>query len=108
MGRTPSNHNRRSAAPAALRRTPASRLTALILAALAAALCIQILRMNGQIQDAQAEEAAVAQHLAELQETNRQLQDDLDHSTDPELIEDIARDQLGMVSEGEKVFHISK
>jgi len=73
-----------------------------------AVLCVQILRMNGQIKAARAEEVQVAQRLAELQEANQQLQDDLDNSTDPTLIENIARDQLGMVCPGEKVFHISK
>ena len=87
---------------------PASRMTVLILMILMAVLTIQILRMNVRIQAAYAEEAVVAQRLEELQEINRQLQDDLDNSTDPALIEDIARDQLGMVREGEKVFHISK
>ena len=111
MGRTPSTNNRKPRRPAqaaAPKRRPASRLTVLILAALMAVLCIQIFRMTGQIRDAQAEEAAVAQRLAELQEANQQLQNDLDNSTDPDLIEDIARDQLGMVREGEKVFHISQ
>ena len=111
MGRTPSTNSRRPRRPAqaeSRKRPPAGRLTVLILAILMAALCIQIFRMTGQIRVAQAEEAVVAQRLAELQEANRQLQDDLDNSTDPDLIEDIARDQLGMVCEGEKVFHISK
>ena len=100
--------NRRGPRRAAQKRKPAGRLTILLLAALIAVLSIQILRMNGQIRAAQAEEAVVAQRLTELQEANQQLQDDLDNSTDPALIESIARDQLGMVCEGEKVFHISK
>ena len=111
MKRTPppaNNRKRRQPAKDASKRKPASRLTVLILAVLMAVLSIQILRMNGQIRAAQAEEAIVAQRLAELQEANQQLQDDLDNSTDPTLIENIARDQLGMVCEGEKVFHISK
>lgn len=109
MKRTPANsrRTRRSGKPVRKRR-PASRLTILVLTALMAALCIQIFRMNGQIRDARSEEAQVAQRLEELQAYNQQLQDDLDNSTDPALIESIARDQLGMVSPGEKVFHISK
>lgn len=97
----------RGAKPAPKRRS-ASRLTVLILLVLVAALTIQIVRMNGQIQAALAEEVLVCQRLEELQKANQQLQDDLDHSTDPTLIENIARDQLGMVCPGEKVFHISK
>ena len=91
-----------------VRHKPAGRLTLLLLAAVMAALSVQIIRMQGQIRAAQAEEAVVAQRLTEIQESNQQLQNDLDNSTDPALIENIARDQLGMVREGEKVFHISK
>lgn len=111
MKRTPSTANNRKSHPSAKatrKRKPASKLTVMILAVLAIALSVQIIRMNGQIRAAQKEEAVVAQRLAEIQEVNRQLQDDLDNSTDPALIESIARDQLGMVREGEKVFHISK
>lgn len=111
MKRTPSTANNRKSRPSAKatrKRKPASKLTVMILAVLAIALSVQIIRMNGQIRAAQKEEAVVAQRLAEIQEVNRQLQDDLDNSTDPALIESIARDQLGMVREGEKVFHISK
>ena len=111
MKRTPptaNNRKSRQPAKASRKRRPASKLTVMILAVLAIALSIQIIRMNGQIRAAQKEEAVVAQRLAEIQEVNRQLQDDLDNSSDPALIESIARDQLGMVREGEKVFHISK
>lgn len=111
MRRTPpatSNRKNRKGVKPARKRKPASKLTLMVLAVLAIALCIQILRMNGQIRAAQMEEAVVAQRLAEIRETNQQLQDDLDNSTDPALIESIARDKLGMVREGEKVFHISK
>lgn len=111
MKRTPPTTNsRKSRQPTkpSRKRKPASKLTVMVLVILAVALCVQILRMNGQIHAAQKEEAVVAQRLAEIQEANRQLQDDLDNSSDPALIESIARDQLGMVREGEKVFHISK
>lgn len=111
MKRTPpTNNNRRPrrSAKSASRQRPASRVTILVLAFLMVVLGVQILRMNGQIKNALAEETLVAQRLEELQEANRQLQDDLNNSSDPTLIENIARDQLGMVCPGEKVFHISK
>ena len=64
--------------------------------------------MFGELQDARVQEAAYAQQLAALQETNRQLQEDLDNAGNLDLIEDIARDQLGLVRDGEKVFRYSK
>ena len=87
---------------------PGSRLTVLILAALLIGISLQIFRMFGQLQSARAEEAVYAQQLEALRETNRQLREDLDNSGSQALIEDIARDKLGMVTPGEKVFHISK
>lgn len=87
---------------------PGSRLAILILAVLLAGIGMQIYHMFGQLQSARAEEAVYAQRLADLKETNRQLQEDLDNSESLDLIEDIARDKLGMVSQGEKVFYFSK
>lgn len=87
---------------------PASRLTVLLLAALLLVIGVQIYRMFGQLQEARAQEADYARELAELQETNRQLQEDLDNAGSLDLIEDIARDELGMVRDGEKIFRYSK
>lgn len=69
---------------------------------------VQIFRMFDQLQEARETEAVYAQQLAELKAENQKLQEDLDNSGSMDLIEDIARDQLGMVREGEKVFHYSK
>lgn len=87
---------------------PSSRLTVLLLAALLLVIGVQIYRMFGQLQEARAQEEDYARQLAELQETNRQLQEDLDNAGDLDLIEDIARDELGMVGDGEKIFRYSK
>ncbi len=103
--KAPAPHKKQKAAKAA---RPGSRLTLVILAALLMGISVQIFRMFGQLRDARAEEAAYAQQLAELKETNRQLKEDLDNSGSQALIEDIARDKLGMVNPGEKVFYISR
>ena len=85
-----------------------SKLTMILVVFLLAVITVQIFHMFDQLQAARAEEAAYAQQLAELQETNQKLKDDLANSESLDLIEDIARDQLGMVREGEKVFHYGK
>ena len=87
---------------------PGSKLTVLLLAVLLVAIGAQIYSMFGQLQVAQAEEAVYAQQLKELRTANEQLKEDLENSADLDLIEDIARDQLGMVGPGEKVFHFGK
>ena len=85
-----------------------SKLALLLLAALMVGVSVQIYRMFGQLRDARAQEAAYSQRLEELREENRQLQEDLDNQGSQALIEDIARDKLGMVLPGEKVFHLSR
>ena len=69
---------------------PGSRLAVLLLAVLLVVLSVQIFRMFDQ-------------QLAQLQADNQQLQDDLANSGSLNLIEDIARNELGMVFPGEYV-----
>lgn len=87
---------------------PTSKLTIILLAALLLGISVQIYQMFGKIRDAKAEELTYVQQVADLKAANEQLKVDLDNSGSLDLIEDIARDKLGMVKEGEKVFHFSK
>ena len=90
--------------PKAEKKRPNSKLTALVLAVLLLGIGIQVSGMLEQIRAAEAEEAVYAQRLAELQETNAKLSAEIENSDDPELIEDIARNDLGMAAVGEKIF----
>lgn len=87
---------------------PTSKLTIIILAVLMVGISVQIYQMAGKLRDAKVEELAYVQQLADLEVANAQLKADLENSGSLDLIEDIARDKLGMVKEGEKVFHFSK
>lgn len=87
---------------------PSNKLTIILLAVLMVGISVQIYQMVGKIQDAKAEELTYVQQVADLEDANAQLKEDLDNSGNLDLIEDIARDKLGMVKEGEKVFHFSK
>lgn len=86
---------------------PSSKLTAIILLALFLGIGIQFLNMYGRLQQAQEEEAVYAAQLADLQETNEKLAQDIANSQDPELIEEVAREDLGMAASGEKIFRFS-
>lgn len=107
MNRAPVKEKKK-AQPRQEKKRPSGKLTLLILAALLAGIGVQLYSLYGQMQAARAEEAVYAQRLAELEETNRRLQEDVDNSGSLALIEDIARDELGMVSEGEKIFRFGK
>lgn len=87
------------------KKRPSSKLTGLILIALLFGIGVQLYHMYGQLQEAQAEEAVYAQRLEELQEANRRLEDAVENSDDPQLMEDKAREELGMVSPGEKILY---
>ena len=73
-------------------------LTGVLLLVLLLGVGIQLYRMQEQLKTARDEEAALA-------EQNAALQEDLDNADNPELIEDIAREELGMVTPNEKVFY---
>ena len=76
------------------------KLTVLILAVLLLGLSLRLYHTF----QARAEELSYAAQLAELEETNKRLADDIANRDNLDLIEDIARDELGMVAPGEKIF----
>jgi len=85
-----------------------SKLTLLFLTFLLALLGVQVCNLFHQLQTAAEEEKIHAARLADLQETNQRLKDDIANREDIGLIEDKARDELGMIAPGEKIFRFSK
>lgn len=45
------------------------------------------------------------QQIDDARQINSELQYDIDNSTDPEIIEDVARTEIGLVKPGEKIFY---
>ena len=90
------------------RKRPNSKLTAFVLAVLFIGISVQIVGMVGQIQAAKEEEAVCSARLAELEAANAKLAGDIANRDNLDLIEDIARDELGMAGPGEKIFIFSK
>ena len=80
-----------------------SFLTKLVVVTLIIAATVTLLRMQGQIQQAQAELEEMRVRVARQIQRNADLQDAVDHSDDPQRQADIAREELGLVSPGEKV-----
>ena len=91
----------------AAKKRPSGKLTAIILLALFLGVGIQFSNMYGRLQQAKEEEATYAAQLADLQETNEKLAEDIANSQDPELIGRVAREDLGMAAAGEKIFRFS-
>ena len=86
------------------KKRPSSKLTGLVLVVLLMGVGIQLGGMADQVRAAEAEEAVYAQRLARLQEENARLAQEIANSGDPELVMDIARNELGLAAPGEKIF----
>ena len=80
-----------------------SFLTKLVVVTLIIAATVTLLRMQGQIQQAQTELEEARVRVARQIQRNADLQDAVDHSDDPQRQADIAREELGLVAPGEKV-----
>lgn len=78
-------------------------LTKIVVLALLIAASVMLLRLRGQIQEAQAQRDELKLQVAGQTQTNADLRDAIEHSDDPERQADIARTELGLVSPGEKV-----
>lgn len=78
-------------------------LTKIVVLALLIAASVGLLRMRGQITQAEAERDLLASQVARQTQTNADLQDAVENSGDAGRQADIARDQLGLAAPGEKV-----
>lgn len=81
-----------------------NKLALLLIAVLLITLGLMLQTLNKQLDYAQEEYTSYAHRLEALQKKNEQLRRDINNSDDPSLIEDIARNELGMASHGEKIF----
>lgn len=81
-----------------------SKLTIVLLAVLICIMGIMLHNMQAQLEHAKSEYDVYSSRLNALQEQNSRLRQDIENSDDPSLIEDIARNDLGLASYGEKIF----
>ena len=80
-------------------------LTAIVLAGLLAYGCITLMSMRSKVAEAARTEAQLQTKAEQIQEENAALQHALDHQDDPDTIEDIAREKLGLVMPDERIFY---
>ena len=83
----------------------ASLLTKLLVLLLLAGLGWQLFSLQGQVRAAQAEKAALAEKVQEKQLENDALSADIAQGGTQEKMEEIARQELGLVYPGERVFY---
>ena len=82
-----------------------SLIAALVVLILLVIVGMQLLRIRDQLIDARAERDVLAGQVAQQEQENRALEAALERAEDPEYLQELARDQLGMVSPGQKDFY---
>ena len=80
-------------------------LTALVIAGLMAYGFITLMSMKSKVADAAKTESQLQSQVSSIQETNASLRYAIENQDDPDTIEDIARDKLGLVMPDERIFY---
>lgn len=78
-------------------------LTKIVVLALLIYMATSLLDLRGQIRATQSERDALARQVADQQLENQELLDAIEHSDDPEMLEQVARDK-GYVKQDEILF----
>lgn len=78
-------------------------VTKLVILALLIYLATSLLNLRGQIQGVEEVRDALARQVADQQLENQALADAIEHSDDPEMLEQVARDR-GLVKQGEELY----
>ncbi len=87
----------------AKKRTSAALL--LVLIALAVFIGIELIQVNQRLGEAKVQEASLTRQMQQQQQENEALRSDLAKKDDPDFIKELARDQLGLAEEGERIFY---
>lgn len=79
-------------------------LTKIVVLALLIYMATALLDLRGLILSAREERDALEQQVADQSQRNAELADAVENSGDPGRVGDVAREKLGLVEPGEKVF----
>ena len=77
----------------------------LVLIALAVFIGIELIQVNQRLGEAKVQEASLTRQMQQQQQENEALRSDLAKKDDPNFIKELARDQLGLAEEGERIFY---
>ncbi len=84
------------------RRTP---ITLVVLLVLLAVVSVQLVHVYGQLDSAKAQRETMSQELEQKKKENSSLESDLGKANDKEFIKGLAKDQLGLAEDGERIFY---
>ena len=77
----------------------------LVLITLAVFIGIELIQVNQRLGEAKVQEASLTRQMQQQQQENEALRSDLAKKDDPDFIKELARDQLGLAEEGERIFY---
>lgn len=89
----------------AMKLKKAGLITKIVIIAIVVYAGISLASLKRQTDDAREKRDELQQQVDQITQENSELQYDIDHSTDPEIIEDVARNDIGLVKPGEKIFY---
>ena len=84
------------------RRTP---ITLVVLLVLLAVVSVELIRVYGQLDSAKSQRETMSQELEQQKKENSALESDLSKAGDEEFIKGLAKDQLGLAEDGERIFY---
>lgn len=84
------------------RRAP---ITLVVLMVLLAVVSVQLVHVYGQLDSAKAQRETMSQELEQKKKENSSLESDLGKANDKEFIKGLAKDQLGLAEDGERIFY---
>ena len=82
-----------------------SFLTVLVIAILIGRVGVQLIHLRTEIEAARSQLTALQSDLDTAKQENDALSSALEKADDPEFLQELARDQLGYVTPGEKTFY---
>lgn len=88
-----------------MRHRKASLFTKLVVLILVAYTTVTLIELRISINEAEAKMANIEAQVQEKSAAISALQYEIDHRNDPETIESIAREKLGLLRPGERVFY---
>lgn len=79
--------------------------TKIVIIALIVYATVELVSIAGSVSEAKKVKDELSREMREAVMTNAELQYEIDHSGDPDTIEAIAREKLGLVMPGERIFY---
>ena len=83
----------------------ASVFTKIVILALIVYATVMLVNTRARVAEAEASRASLQAQVDRMLQENAELEYDIDHAGDPDIIAEIARSKLGLVKPGERIFY---